>query len=72
MNELRLNGKPSVRIKARHIRNYKRGGGKLQRLFDCEGDEVWFPDQFIQIEAGGETILIEQWLYDKKVADGQL
>jgi hypothetical protein len=72
MDELRLNGKPAVRINARHIRDYKRAGGKLSKLFDCEGDEVWFPDQCVKIEAGGSTLLVEQWLYNKKVEDGQL
>lgn len=72
MENLRLNDKPAVRINARHIRDYKRAGGKQSRLFDCEGDEVWFPAQCVKIELGDKTILVEKWLYDKKVADGQL
>jgi hypothetical protein len=72
MDELRLNGKPAVRINAKHIRDYKGKGGKISKLFDCEGDEVWFPEQYVKIENGGNTLLIEQWLYDKKAEDGQL
>jgi hypothetical protein len=69
MENLRVNNKEAIRITARKIRSFKRQG-KLSILFDCEGDEVWFPSAHIQQEDG--TILIEKWLYDAKVKDGQL
>ena len=66
---IELNGKPAIRILARFIRSYRRKG-KLSLLFDCEGDEVWFPNEFVKDE--GQTILIEEWLYNAKVSKGEL
>ena len=70
MDDIRLNGKAAARIAARYIRSFKRKG-KISKLFDCEGDEVWFPSEYIKEEVEG-TILIEKWLYDKKVNNGEL
>lgn len=70
MENLRLNGKPAIRIAARKLRIFKRAG-KTNILFDCEGDQVWLPGAFIKEEANG-TILIEEWLYNAKVAEGLL
>ena len=70
MDELRLNGKHAIKINARLIRSFSRKG-KTSQLFDCEGDEVWFPSEFVKDNKDG-TILVEKWLYDKKVEEGQL
>jgi hypothetical protein len=70
MDNIRLNGKAAVRIAARYIRSFRRKG-KVSKLFDCEGDEVWFPSEYIKDEGEG-IILIEKWLYDAKVNNGEL
>lgn len=70
MENLRLNDKPAIRIAARRLRQFKRGG-KTSILFDCEGDQVWFPEAYIKEEVGG-TLLIEEWLYSRKVEEGSL
>ena len=64
-NELRLNGKPAVRIFATKIRDYKNS-----TLCNCEGDEIWFPTSKIKIEEKEGTILIEEWLYKSKFEGG--
>lgn len=66
MGNLRLNNIPAVKIKAEIIRVY----GK-NVLMDCEGDEVWFPGDRVEINPNG-TILIEEWLYNAKVKEGKL
>lgn len=63
--QLRLNGLPAIRIAATKIRDYK-----TSVLMDCEGDQVWFPLSRIRIE--DKTILVEEWLYNKKVEAGEL
>lgn len=67
---IRLNDKPAIRIKGYKIRSYKRDG-KSSTLCNCEGDQIWFPDKYIKFEDGG-TMLIEEWLYNAKVAKGEL
>lgn len=63
---LRLNDKPAVRIAATKIKNVG-----FCVLMDCEGDSVLFPDRYVKVEEGG-TMLIEEWLYNEKVKDGEL
>lgn len=71
MEELILNDKPAVKIIGKKIREYKNCRGKVNILCDCEGDIVWFPSKHIQIN-NDNTILIEEWLYNAKVAKGEL
>jgi len=71
MSGLRLNEKPAIRIAARFIRSYKRKGA-TSLLFNCEGDEVWFPSNHVKSEDAEGTLLIEEWLYNAKVGKGEL
>jgi hypothetical protein len=67
MDNLRINNTPAVKIKAELIRVY----GK-NILMDCEGDEVWFPKDRIEIDSAESTMLIEEWLYKAIVEEGKL
>lgn len=67
MENLRINNHPAVKIKAEIIRVY----GK-SILMDCEGDEVWFPKDRVEINSSDGTMLVEEWLYIAKVREGRL
>ena len=62
----RLNNKQAIRIFGKLKQEYK-----TNTLVDCEGDEVWFPNRYIQLLENGE-LLVEKWLYDLKVRTGEL
>lgn len=62
--------KNAVLINARKITMYKRKG-KISYLFDCEGKEVWFPSENIKIKPDNK-LLVERWLYDRKIENKEL
>jgi hypothetical protein len=67
----KLNGKLAVKIKARYLMRFKHKG-KVSRLFDCEGKQVWFPAKQVKELASGNEILVDKWLFDEKVKNGEL
>ena len=71
MDDLRLNGKPAVKINGLKIREYTNCRGKKNILCDCEGDLIWFPSKHIKLNDDA-TILMEEWLYNAKVSKGEL
>lgn len=66
MENPRLNNKPAIKIYGSFIRTYK-----TSTLVNCEGDEVWFPTNRIELLHNGE-MLVEEWLYNAKVKEGKL
>lgn len=66
MKNIRLNGKPAIKINAKKMWNWGES-----TLMNCEGDQVYFPTKCIQINDDG-TMLIEEWLYNAKVKEGKL
>lgn len=65
----KLNGKEAVRVPARWLNNFRRKG-KRSSLYLINNKEVWLPSQHVQDQ--NDEILIEKWLYNKKVENGEL
>ena len=64
---LLINDQPAVRITAFKIKETENAV-----LMNCEGDLVWFGKKYVQVEEAKKTMLIQQWLYDLKVKNGEL
>lgn len=64
-----LHGKTAVKIKATKIGNSKSG---LSSLYDCEGDNVWIPNSVCWYDSFVDTLVIEEWWFNKAVNEGKL
>lgn len=62
-----LNDKPAIKINATLHTD-----GIRTATYDCEGDLVCFPKKCTEYDPLKKTLLIEEWLYDVKVAGGEL
>jgi len=58
---LTLNEKPATKITAERIKQSEKA-----IYLDCEGDYEWFPKQYIKYNHEEKTVVIEDWLYNKK------
>lgn len=63
---LKVNNVQAIRISGVLLRSVHKS-----HCIDCEGDTVWFPKDRVTIEPNG-TILVQEWLYNDKVARGEL
>lgn len=68
MTQFVLNDKPAIKLNAIVLYN---GKNNTSIKFDCGGDIVWFSKKCIKLNGDG-TILVEEWLYNTKVEDGEL
>jgi hypothetical protein len=58
-----VNGKPAIKIKAKKLTTNRQ---KTAALFDCEGDQKWFPLSVISYNSKDETLLIQEWKYKQE------
>jgi hypothetical protein len=62
--QIEVNGKPAIRIKATKIRETEKA-----MFLNCEGDELWFPKGFIKFNEPESYVDIQEWLYNQKFED---
>lgn len=62
-----LNDKPAVKITATDVWD----NGKSV-LYNCEGDKVWIPKKVSHYMKEEKALIIEQWFYNKLVAEKKL
>jgi hypothetical protein len=67
MPGLFIHTQPAVKINAKLIKALDKAS-----LYDCEGDKIWIPNSKHQYNTKEQTVLVEKWFYDIKVAEGQL
>lgn len=66
MADVTLNEKPAVKVNAKPV---MWGSTKKARLYDIDGDEKWVSRKCSKFNKEEQTLIIEEWLYNKLFED---
>ncbi len=57
-----LHGKRAVKVNAKYV---LWGVSEKAKLYNIDGDEIWVPNSVCEYNKKDETLIIEEWFYNK-------